>query len=75
MKIIKNNFGSNIIYPPVIVKCGKCNSIILIEKGDAVLDGYFVWHWRCPCCKTNRKDGNSWQGHLVKKVEEGDSIK
>lgn len=67
MKVIENNF-SNIIYPPVIVKCGKCKSIILIEPGDAALNKHYVWNWRCPCCKTDRIDGNSWQGHLISKV-------
>ena len=69
MRIIKDNYRTNIIYPPVFVKCGKCKSIILIEPGDAILNKHLVWEWHCPCCGTDRMDSCSWIGHLIENVD------
>ena len=71
MKVI-NKKTSNIVYPPVKIMCGECGSILLVEPGDATLNGNYIWEWYCPICKKPKKSGCAWQMQLME-VKENDS--
>lgn len=64
MKIIKDDFNKT-IYPPVKIKCPHCDSIIIIENGDAYLNKHYVWNWNCqgelePCFEFLPKKGSKF---------------